>query len=169
MDGGIFGKSTSRWQWMGENVPRGHLQNELNVWCALQSGCLLEPQWGILCHFAGFGIFENLRKDGLRHVQWRTAMVVSVVSEASHLPPCGPGGNVYSWVLWHLLQPNDVWLPDGWGHRWQDIQVVRTSRLSRRVNIRVVSARTLDRYLVSAYSAFSKAGLLGWEKAFGVI
>jgi hypothetical protein len=33
----------------------------------------------------------------------------------------------------------------------------------------VVSGRTLDRYLVSANSAFSKAGLLGWEKAFGVI
>ena len=36
----------------------------------------------------------------------------------------------------------------------------RSSRLSRRVNIRRVSLRTLDRYLVSAYAAHAKAGLL---------
>lgn len=38
--------------------------------------------------------------------------------------------------------------------------VGRSSRLSRRVNIRRVSLRTLDRYLVSAYAAHAKAGLL---------
>eukprot|EP00435_Cladocopium_sp_Y103_P067186 s55_g29.t1 len=38
--------------------------------------------------------------------------------------------------------------------------VGRSSRLSRRVNIRRVSLRTLERYLVSAYAAHAKAGLL---------
>ena len=38
--------------------------------------------------------------------------------------------------------------------------VGRTSRLSRRVNIRLVMTRTLQRYLMSAHSAFVRAGLL---------
>ena len=38
--------------------------------------------------------------------------------------------------------------------------VGKTSRLSRRVNIRKVMDRTLDRYQVAAYTAFSNARLL---------
>jgi len=38
--------------------------------------------------------------------------------------------------------------------------VGRTSRLSRRVNIRRVAARSLDRYLVAAKAAYVKAKLL---------
>ena len=51
--------------------------------------------------------------------------------------------------------------PMMFGCQMDEDTVGRASRLSRRVNIRVVSGRTLDRYLVSANSAFSKAGLLG--------
>ena len=40
----------------------------------------------------------------------------------------------------------------------------RTARLSRRVSIRQVSARSLDRFLVASYTAFVKAGLLQWKK-----
>ena len=39
--------------------------------------------------------------------------------------------------------------------------VGRASRLSRRVSIRQVGFRTLQRYLISAYTAYTKAGLLG--------
>jgi hypothetical protein len=38
--------------------------------------------------------------------------------------------------------------------------VGRASRLSRRVSIRAAASRTLDRYLVSAFTAFDKSGLL---------
>lgn len=38
--------------------------------------------------------------------------------------------------------------------------VGRSSRLSRRVSIRQVAQRSLDRFLVAAYAAYSKAGLL---------
>ena len=42
--------------------------------------------------------------------------------------------------------------------------VGKTSRLSRRVNIRKTSLRALQRYLVAAYTAFAKAKLLGYKK-----
>ena len=38
--------------------------------------------------------------------------------------------------------------------------VGRTSRLSRRVSIRQVAQRSLDRFLIGAYAAYVKAGLL---------
>ena len=50
--------------------------------------------------------------------------------------------------------------PTMWGCQMDEDTVGRASRLSRRVNIRRVASRTLERYLVSAYTAFSKAGLL---------
>ena len=50
--------------------------------------------------------------------------------------------------------------PTMWGCQMDEDTVGRASRLSRRVNIRRVASRTLERYLVSAYTAFTKAGLL---------
>lgn len=38
--------------------------------------------------------------------------------------------------------------------------VGKASRLSRKVNIRLVAQRALDRYLTAAYTAFAKAKLL---------
>ena len=50
--------------------------------------------------------------------------------------------------------------PTLWGCQLDEDTVGRASRLSRRVNIRIVAARSLDRVLVSAYTAYVKAGLL---------
>lgn len=47
-----------------------------------------------------------------------------------------------------------------WACQIDEDVVGRSSRLSRRVNIRLVSQRALDRYLVAAHSAHSNAGLL---------
>ena len=47
-----------------------------------------------------------------------------------------------------------------WGCQIDEDVVGRASRLSRRVNVRQVSFRTLDRYRCAAFSAFEKAGLL---------
>lgn len=47
-----------------------------------------------------------------------------------------------------------------WGCQMDEDVVGRASRLSRRVNIRKVCLRALDRYLVAAYTAHTKAGLL---------
>ena len=47
-----------------------------------------------------------------------------------------------------------------WGCQIDEDQIGRTARLSRRVAARLQMKRTLDRYLVSAYSAFTRAGLL---------
>ena len=50
--------------------------------------------------------------------------------------------------------------PMMWGCQMDEDTVGRASRLSRRVNVRQVSFRTLDRYRCAAFSAFEKAGLL---------
>jgi hypothetical protein len=50
--------------------------------------------------------------------------------------------------------------PTLWGCQLDEDTVSRASRLSRRVNICIVAARSLDRVLVSAYTAYVKAGLL---------
>ena len=47
-----------------------------------------------------------------------------------------------------------------WACQIDEDTVGRSSRLSRRVNIRRVSERTLQRYLVAAHAAHAKAGLL---------
>ncbi|CAK9051425.1 Uncharacterized protein SCF082_LOCUS28225 [Durusdinium trenchii] len=51
--------------------------------------------------------------------------------------------------------------PTMWGCQMDEDTVGRASRLSRRVNIRLVAQRSLERYLVAAFTAFTKAGLLG--------
>ena len=51
--------------------------------------------------------------------------------------------------------------PMVYGCQCDEDTVGRAARLSRRVNVRMVMQRTMQRYLVSAYSAFSKANLLG--------
>jgi len=51
--------------------------------------------------------------------------------------------------------------PMMYGCQMDEDVVGKTSRLSRRVNIRKVSQRALDRYLVAAFTAYSKAKLLG--------
>ena len=48
-----------------------------------------------------------------------------------------------------------------YGCQMDEDTVGRTSRLSRRVSIRKVGYRSLQRYLVPAYAAYVKAGLLG--------
>ena len=53
--------------------------------------------------------------------------------------------------------------PMMYGCQMDEDVVGKTSRLSRRVNIRKVSQRALDRYLVAAFTAYSKAKLLGWK------
>ena len=50
--------------------------------------------------------------------------------------------------------------PTMWGCQMDEDEVGRASRLSRRVNIRKVSLRTLERYLVAAHTAFVRGGLL---------
>lgn len=47
-----------------------------------------------------------------------------------------------------------------WGCQVDEDQIGRTARLSRRVSVRTQMQRTLERYLVNAYSAFVRAGLL---------
>ena len=51
--------------------------------------------------------------------------------------------------------------PMMYGCQMDEDVVGKASRLSRRVNIRKVSQRALDRYLVAAFTAYSKAKLLG--------
>ena len=51
--------------------------------------------------------------------------------------------------------------PMMFGTQMDEDVVGKTSRLSRRVNIRKTSLRALQRYLVAAYTAFAKAKLLG--------
>ena len=53
--------------------------------------------------------------------------------------------------------------PMMFGCQMDEDVVGKASRLSRRVNIRKVSQRALDRYLVAAFAAYSKAKLLGWK------
>ena len=50
--------------------------------------------------------------------------------------------------------------PTMWGCQMDEDCIGKASRLSRRVNIRRVAFRALDRYLIAAYSAFRKDGLL---------
>ena len=126
MAGGVLGKGTTRFWRTFEKVSWGHLQDEFNVFCALQSRCLPEPRWGILCQFTRFGIPENLCNHGFCLVPWGTAISFPAVPEIAYLSPCGPGNKVYFWVLWHLLQPNDVRLPNGRRRCGQSIQAVTT-------------------------------------------
>ena len=51
--------------------------------------------------------------------------------------------------------------PMVYGCQCDEDTIGRAARLSRRVNVRMVMQRTMQRYLVSAYSVFSKANLLG--------
>lgn len=50
--------------------------------------------------------------------------------------------------------------PNLWGCQMDEDTVGRASRLSRRVNVRRVSLRSLQRYLICAYSAMVKCGML---------
>ena len=50
--------------------------------------------------------------------------------------------------------------PTMWGCQMDEDCIGKAARLSRRVNIRRVAYRCLDRYLVSAYAAFVRDGLL---------
>ena len=51
--------------------------------------------------------------------------------------------------------------PTMWGCQMDEDTIGKASRLSRRVNVRMVARRTLDRYLAGALAAFNKLGLLG--------
>ena len=50
--------------------------------------------------------------------------------------------------------------PTMWGCQLDEDVVGRASRLSRRVSIRLVCQRALDRYLVAAHTAYTNSGLL---------
>ena len=71
--------------------------------------------------------------------------------------------------IWHHLQIDilrsiqevrTACNPNLWGCQMDEDTVGRASRLSRRVNVRRVSLRSLQRYLICAYSAMVKCGML---------
>ena len=80
---------------------------------------------------------------------------VSPVSEATYVSPSGCWRSGFLAIPWK--QQSVRWCSHA---RWMKILLEEVPGSGRRVNIRRVSLRTLDRYLVSAYAAHAKAGLL---------
>ena len=63
-------------------------------------------------------------------------------------------------LRWNGQQAQMAFNPIGHACQMDEDVVGRASRISRRVNIRRVMSRTLDRYLIDAKTAFEKAGVL---------
>ena len=108
-------------------------------------------------------------EQGLRYLESYSKLAVKMFHASRQWCfPLYPKIHVFHHILLEIKRSGAVCKtavnPTLWGCQMDEDIVGRTSRLSRRCNIRLAASRTLDRYLVSAFAAFTRGGLLAWKK-----
>lgn len=167
------------------NWHKGALTANFGLWLVdlLGKVCADRDRFLVKCRMATYrmnALFSTLYRAGAfltanecAHVSQQGLSFLSVYSQMAEaqfqlgrqwLFPLYPKLHVFHHVMLQVrsdgVQVSAAVNPLLFGCQIDEDCIGKASRLSRRVNIRQVATRSLDRYLVAAHVAFSKAGLL---------
>ena len=155
-------------------VPKARDVHGWLTWCR-SSTYRLNSMFGVLYKAGAFLNSHEasfVSEQGLEFLRCYASMAQAMFSGGRQwLFPLYPKLHVFHHLL---LEVRNVGASKGacinplmFGCQMDEDTIGRCARLSRRVSIRRVSGRTLDRYLVCARAAFVNGGILKWEKVLG--